>query len=122
MCSPAVRTRQTCDLAVRMFSSKPAIEYDDRLYSFEGGDGYLDAIHSAPDSCDTLMLVGHNPSIHMIAYALTGSGNTGARADMVAKYPTAALAVLSFDVESWRECVPGGGTLISFTKPRTLTG
>lgn len=120
VCSPAVRTRQTCEIAVREFSRTPEIIYDENLYSFNDGDGYLDAIWGTPDDVDILMIIGHNPSMHMTAYALTGSGDTAARANMVEKYPTAALAVLTFDSDSWRACAAGGGKLLAFVKPRTL--
>ena len=36
------------------------------------------------------------------------------------KFPTAALAVLDFDAERWRDIGPGEGTLKDFVRPRDV--
>ena len=36
------------------------------------------------------------------------------------KFPTAALAVLDFDIERWRDIQPGEGELVDFVRPRDL--
>ena len=43
------------------------------------------------------------------------------RFDMIEeKFPTAALAVLDFDVDRWRDIAPGTGALVDFVRPRDL--
>ena len=39
---------------------------------------------------------------------------------MEAKFPTAALAVIGFDVDHWREIAPGTGRLEAFVRPKDL--
>ena len=36
------------------------------------------------------------------------------------KFPTAALAVLDFDIARWRDLAPGEGKLVDFVRPRDL--
>ena len=36
------------------------------------------------------------------------------------KFPTAALAVLDFDADRWREIKPGEGKLVDFVRPKHL--
>jgi phosphohistidine phosphatase len=36
------------------------------------------------------------------------------------KFPTAALAVLEFDIEKWRDIRPGEGALLDFIRPKDL--
>ena len=35
--------------------------------------------------------------------------------------PTAALAVIDFEFDQWRDIVPASGILVSFTRPRELS-
>ena len=36
------------------------------------------------------------------------------------KFPTAALAVLDFDIAKWRDLRPGEGKLADFVRPKDL--
>jgi phosphohistidine phosphatase len=36
------------------------------------------------------------------------------------KFPTAALAVLEFDIAKWRALAPSEGKLVDFVRPRDL--
>ena len=47
------------------------------------------------------MLVGHNPGLHELAFALTGSGNAAARSALADNLPTSGLAVIDFDIDDW---------------------
>ena len=42
------------------------------------------------------------------------------RGELDEKFPTAALAVLDFDVERWRDLKPGTGKLVDFIRPKDL--
>jgi phosphohistidine phosphatase len=42
------------------------------------------------------------------------------RDEIAAKYPTAALAEIRFDVAHWRDVAAGEGTLARFIRPREL--
>lgn len=120
VCSPARRAQQTCELAVSKMNALPRIVTNDALYDFSGEGAYLDAIRSAPDSASTVMLVGHNPTIYYLAQMLAGAGDLNLRADMTAKFPTAALAVIDFHVERWKNIEPSTGVLADYIKPREI--
>jgi len=120
ICSPARRAQETCSLALEGLSDVSAFVTNNALYDFSGEAEYLDAIQSAPEDVRRIMLVGHNPTTYHLADMLTGNGPADLRADMAVKYPTAALAIITFDVESWHAIAPGQGTLVDFAKPRKL--
>ena len=67
------------------------------------------------------MLVGHNPGLEELALLLVGSGAADDRARMAEKFPTAAVAVIAFNAESWAAIEPGSGRLEHFLAPKRLT-
>ena len=67
------------------------------------------------------MLVGHNPGIHEVALALVDGRDRSAAAGLLdARFPTAAAAVLEFDLDRWTEVAPGQGRLRHFIRPKDL--
>ena len=64
------------------------------------------------------MLIGHNPGLELLAVELARP-SPQLRA-LEAKYPTAALATLTFDVSSWSSLEAGTGELVGFVRPRDL--
>jgi phosphohistidine phosphatase len=119
--STAVRTRETWRLVTDAFLRKPPVSYEDRIYEADP-QAIMAAIAKAPSSAKTLLVVGHNPGFHETALLLVGSGDTRARAKLSAKFPTAALAVIDFDVKSWSAIRPGSGRLERFVTPRAIGG
>ena len=67
-----------------------------------------------------LMLVGHNPGMHELALALTGSGDAAARKELVRNLPTSGLAILDFEIEDWDDVSFGRGRLVTFVTPKLL--
>jgi phosphohistidine phosphatase len=65
------------------------------------------------------MIVGHNPGMHELVLALT-EGPHELRDEVAHKYPTGALAEISFDVDEWPDVAAGSGRIRSFVKPRDL--
>ena len=119
--STAVRTRETWRLVAEAFPQEPPASYEDRIYEAEP-ETILAATAKAPSSTRTLLVVGHNPGFHEMAMLLVGSGDKRARAKLSAKFPTAALAVIDFDVKSWAALRPGSGRLERFVTPRAIGG
>ena len=118
--SSATRARQTTELALAQFKSKPHIQILDELYNFSGFQSMLNIIRNKGEKHSPLMVIAHNPTIEELAYELTGTGNNAARALMNQKYPSAGLAILDFDIKQWADLQTGVGTLISFTHPKDL--
>ena len=57
----------------------------------------------------------------MKAAHLAGSGDAEALDRMAMKYPTCALAVLSFEIARWDDIHEGSGVLKQFIIPRELS-
>jgi phosphohistidine phosphatase len=114
---PARRARQTWEGAAAQLPVSPAPMIDDRIYD-NHVDALLEIVHEQAAEVATLVLVGHNPSFGELAYGLDdGSGDTEARQDLVAGFPTSAVAV--FEVPGgWTELDPGHGVLTGFAAPR----
>ena len=120
-CSPSRRTRETVKRVLKKLEFRPQVQFDDALYSFGGYTSYLDTIRQTPETVSTLMLVGHNPSTEMLAAHLSGSGPLELREKMSEKFPTCALAVLSFPPMPWTEVGAERGRLERFVLPREFS-
>ena len=120
LCSPALRARQTWSLVARSLDSKIAVNELRDLYLSSPGR-LLDAIRRAPDAAPCVMLVGHNPGMEHLAMALAGpSSDPTALAKLHAKFPTAALAEIEFEVAAWTAVARGEGCLKRFIRPQDL--
>ncbi len=72
------------------------------------------------DKVETLMVIGHNPGIGSLAHWLAGQGDKRALERMKEKFPTGAIAVIDFDISSWRDLDGEQGNLRQFMTPREL--
>jgi phosphohistidine phosphatase len=122
LCSPALRARQTWERVSACLPRPVEAEIFDGLYDFGDGSALAEVVRRSGGEARRLMLVGHNPAMENLANRLAAAGDKKLRALMAEKYPTAALAVLSFDLESWRDFGAQGGTLARFVRPRDLRG
>ncbi len=119
-CSPARRAEETCALALEELSAAPLMIINDALYDFSGEAAYFDIIRSSDDAAQTIMLIGHNPTMFYLTQMLVGTGEEAQLRDMSMKFPTAALAVISFTANKWHEIEPDSGNLDDYMKPREL--
>jgi phosphohistidine phosphatase len=121
-CSAARRTRQTADLVLQQWRTPAPVEYREAFYLADAKI-LIAAIQAAPDG-SSLMIVGHNPGIEKCAGLLAREPVKARERDALdvleEKFPTAALAVLDFDVGSWRQVAAGDGVLTDFVRPRDL--
>jgi phosphohistidine phosphatase len=114
LCSPSARTRETLE---RIGVGEGAeVRIEDDIYG-ASEEGLLDVLRRVPDDVDSVMLIGHNPSLQALALSLAGNGSGIPR--MRQKFPTAALATLDFD-RRWRDLAPGAAELAAFVKPKEL--
>ena len=121
LCSPAVRTRDTLALVLPYLDPPPReVYFEDELYLAPAGR-LLERLRRLPGDCRSALLVGHNPSLQNLAVALAGSGPADKLQSLRAKFPTAALAILTFEAGDWRELEPRSGTLVHFATPRALS-
>lgn len=124
LCSTAERAKETLALAQPDFAKAPQVQYDRALYLAEWPQ-LLKAIRAAPP-LSPLLLVGHNPGLEQLAIALAlQSQNSLERTrlqKLAHKFPTAALAVLDFDIADWVDVKPGLGHLVDYLRPKDLPG
>jgi phosphohistidine phosphatase len=125
--STAVRAQQTWEIvgqamqdATRTVTPPPQVKSLDELYGAEPAQ-LLQIIRMA-EAADPrqLMVVGHNPGMHELALALTGSGDAAAKKALEDNLPTTGLAILDFAIEDWNEVAFRRGTLVRFTSPKLL--
>ena len=106
--SPAVRARETAILMKEAAGLTDDIKHDERIY--EASPQTLRQVAtSIDDNFNSAMLVGHNPGMEGFVHLLTGRLET---------IPTAALAVIDRDIESWREIEPKSGKLRKLIRPK----
>lgn len=124
LCSPAVRTRETLALVLPALGSPPPeVVYDDAIYMAPPTAllKLLRKLPAGPAAPTTVMVVGHTPGLEELAELLVGGGDEDAQETMAEKYPTGALAVLTFDAQTWSNVGPGAGMLSRFITPAGLT-
>lgn len=118
LCSPARRTSQTWEIAARELPDTE-VHLVEALHDFGDGETLLQVIRAQGGRARRLLLVTHNPATQHLALFLTGSGNPVLRRQMLEKYPTAGLAVLSPSA-GWSELGEGQCRLDAFVRPRDL--
>lgn len=116
LCSPARRARHTWELAVAELDGPVPTRHDPRLYGADA-PGLLAVLHGVPDEVVTLILVGHNPGLEELVPRLAGSADGDGLDRVRAKFPTSAVAVLTWS-GTWRELDDGEARLTDLTIPR----
>lgn len=120
LCSDARRARETWRLVADELKAGPKIMIDGAIYDFGNGGQVMDTIRTRAKNERCVLVVGHNPSIGLLALQLTGSGDAKLRKQMGTKFPTGALAVVDFEIENWSDLGTVRGTLFDFTRPKDL--
>ena len=124
LCSSALRARQTWELVAAEWDSAaaygpPRLEMRSSLYLAPPGEILL-MLRRVDDEVGTVMVIGHNPGMATLARLLAVTGDPRGLNTINAKFPTAALAVITFDIDHWRALAPGSGFLQSFVRPKDL--
>ena len=119
LCSSSRRTRETLAAILPHLSGDFDVRVSLALY--EPGTGhYLDAIGRFGGAAQTLLVIGHNPSMQETADVLIGSGSGELREAAASRFSTSALAVIDFDQTRWEEVAPRSGRIVAFFRPRDL--
>ncbi|PKW06360.1 phosphohistidine phosphatase [Streptomyces sp. 1222.5] len=117
LCSTAVRARRTWELAAAEWGTPPPVRYDRRLYAAGVAD-LLDVVREVPREVEALLLVGHNPGLEELVAELAGDGLDDSLERLRAKFPTSAIAILTWRGTGWPALGPGTALLTSFMVPR----
>jgi phosphohistidine phosphatase len=119
LCSTAVRTRQTADLAIAELKPAPKVKHERALYL---ADPFLllERVRKTTRTVKHLMIIGHNPGLQILGIELIGDGDPELIKAISDKLPTAAVAAVTFDAKSWSDVGPGKGRLVHFATPKLL--
>jgi phosphohistidine phosphatase len=116
LCSTALRARQTWERAAAALRPAPRVELDGSLY-LAAPARILARVQEVGPAIATLLVVGHNPGFHELAYELAESS---AARDRLGKFPTAALARFELADGSWSAAAPGLLRFVELVAPRDL--
>lgn len=113
ICSTSVRTRESWERAAHGGAKTEFVEYRRAVYA-NSAQGVLDAIREDAGEVGTVILVGHAPSVSVLAGALSdGDGSREAHEAMAGGFPTCGMAVLRYEGE-WRDLDEGEASLERF--------
>ena len=116
--SPATRTRETWK-TMKLYFPDAEMRLERDLY-LATPDIILSVLHTIEPRSKTVMIVGHNPSLHDFALEIYGFGDRYAFARLRKEFPTAGCAVFDFDYAAWSELEVHKGRLDHFIKPEHL--
>lgn len=110
--SSAVRAKTTLDLAMAAGGWACPTQVTSDLYEATV-EAVRKLIQQQGDGCNSLLLVGHEPTWSDTLAYLMGGGTV--------RMPTAAMACLGFEVDHWAQVGQGRGTLLWLMPPKLLT-
>ena len=119
--SPSARTQETWKFAAGAFRPAPAVHASERLYNATPS-AILAVIKETPAAAHTLLIVGHNPSLHELALMLIASGDVEMREQLREKLPTSSLVIIDFALDAWAKLHGQSGRLERFVTPKSLAG
>jgi phosphohistidine phosphatase len=117
--STARRAQETWTRASKAIKVVPPVKSTRDIY--EAGTAQLiDVIRSTGPDVRTLMIVGHNPGLEDLARRLMKDAGGEAGRRLREKFPTAAMAMLSFDLTDWEDIAVETGSLDRFVTPKSI--
>jgi phosphohistidine phosphatase len=116
--SPVPRAQETWTLVAPAFSKAPPVANDERIYNATT-ETLAEIIRETRDA-NTLIIVGHNPSLQELAVNLIGSGDVEARERINEKLPTSGLVAIDFAFDDWSLLHDHAGRLERFVSPRLI--
>jgi phosphohistidine phosphatase len=109
--SPATRTLKTAKkVAKQLAYDENLIEQEPLIYEAHT-DEILYLIRNLDEQFNRVMLIGHNPTFTGLVGILTER--------FIDNLPTAGVALISFDLESWRQVAAGTGKLDWYDYPKS---
>ena len=105
--SPAKRTRITAEIFADALDYKKSIMFNEVLYMAFVNE-LLETISYIFDTVDSVLLVGHNPSLTALAITLVGFKE---------KFQTGAIMEIDFDCDSWIDISKDNAKLICYEVP-----
>ncbi len=109
--SSAERALATAEAVALACGYDQELKLTRRLYHATA-DNCIDVLNDTCDTCDTVMIVGHNPTLEDLLEDLTGEWE---------RMTTASLAEISLPIESWRDLIDDTpGKLENLWRPKQI--
>ena len=106
--SPAERAKQTAFFVKQAAHLDAGIQFNQGIYE-SSTNNLLYIVNGIDDLYSSAMIVGHNPGFEGIVETLSGEYQ---------RMPTATLAVIDLDIESWSESKQKCGVLREILRPK----
>lgn len=111
--SAALRTRETWHNVATAAGWHLEPEVDGGLYA-AGAETVLDLVRVVDDDVRRLLLIGHNPTIGVLAQLLDdGDSDPELAGELLSGYPTGAVTIFEYD-GSWADLAGGSARLVAF--------
>lgn len=118
--SPARRARETWELATAELKQQPKQVVEQALYDFGDGNRIAEVIRQKGGKAQSLLIIGHNPSLENIARRMIGAGDAKLAKRLEKKYPTGGLTVFEVNAESWATFDETQVRLTHFIRPKDI--
>jgi phosphohistidine phosphatase len=109
--SPSTRTKKTAEIFASNLNYTKSIMYNEVLYMAYVNE-LLETISYTFDSVDSMVLIGHNPSLTALAITLLGFKE---------EFKMGAIMQIDFDCNSWIDICKENASLISYESPENKT-
>lgn len=110
-CSKALRAKETFDLTADGFNFPiEDATYSDDLY-FGDTNNIINFLQDLDDKYKNVLIIGHNPTLHMLIESLTGK--------YIERFTTCNLAVISFKGE-WKRLSSNKSSLKLLIRPKEI--
>jgi phosphohistidine phosphatase len=115
LCSTARRAVQTAEIALSGLRAR--LDLRRRLYH-ASPEEVLDEIRTVDDEVRSVIVVGHNPTLHRLAIAMIDDADEAARRSLGdGRFPTCGVAVYRLGARRWRDVAEGTGVLAGWFAP-----
>jgi len=111
LCSSAVRTRETFETMIQHGETPNKIKFTHDLYNAPA-DRIFQEISDV--NADNLLIVAHNPGIHLIAHELVKPNQSMEYINLSLSYPPCSLTVMRCDIKDWGLLSKKQNELINF--------
>jgi len=114
--SSARRARQTAELAMAQLDPHTPLLVERGLYHADADD-VIEILRERGGDAPSILVVGHNPTLHDLALLLVGDDDDEGRTRLERGFPTAALAVLGLGSPTWARLSARTATLLELRTP-----
>jgi len=119
ICSTAKRVRQTLKKLQSNWHSDAELNIESRLY-LASPNTIVSLLAEKGADHSHIMIIGHNPGLHILADKLVDTGDKDDLALLGEKYPTGTFCSINSKTDKWKKIGKSSGELIYLATPKQL--